>query len=310
MRIRFIKTTESDLENILSLWNDGEVMKYVGFPEGLHMTLDKLKVWLERVNAKKDTLHYSIYSKDTYFGETYYSLNENEEVASLDIKLKKAARGKNIAYQALSFCIDQLFLNTNALRAKVDPSMENDKAIRLYKRLGFQEIRLVTYEGKNHVYMEVKKEQWHKYRINQLRLEDVNFDNFIEVIFLSVKENQINFIASNAISLAQSKYQEECIPKAIYVGSNLVGFLMYCVDRDDHDFWIYRFMIDQKYQGMGYGLKAMEIIITFIKKISTKPMLKISFAKDNEIAKNLYEACGFQSTGITQDHEIVYELKW
>ncbi|NLC94884.1 MAG: hypothetical protein GX676_04250 [Bacilli bacterium] len=32
------ETTEEDLDNIMTLWNNGEVMKYVGFPEGLGIT--------------------------------------------------------------------------------------------------------------------------------------------------------------------------------------------------------------------------------------------------------------------------------
>ena len=39
------ETTKNDLDNILALWNDGEVMKYVGFPNGLGETMENLIRW-------------------------------------------------------------------------------------------------------------------------------------------------------------------------------------------------------------------------------------------------------------------------
>lgn len=46
--------------------------------------------------------HYSIYLEDgTYCGETFYDVDINTGVASLDIKLSPAARGKGIAFKTI-----------------------------------------------------------------------------------------------------------------------------------------------------------------------------------------------------------------
>lgn len=37
------------------------------------------------------------------------------------------------------------------------------------------------------------------------------------------------------------------------------------MDEDDHEYWIYRLMIDQKYQGLGYGTKTLDKILEIIK---------------------------------------------
>ena len=37
------ETTRDDLLNVQALWADGDVMKFVGFPEGLHETLENLE---------------------------------------------------------------------------------------------------------------------------------------------------------------------------------------------------------------------------------------------------------------------------
>ena len=36
--IEIRETTEKDLKNVQRLWADGDVMRFVGFPDGLHQT--------------------------------------------------------------------------------------------------------------------------------------------------------------------------------------------------------------------------------------------------------------------------------
>lgn len=60
-------------------------------------------------------------------------------------------------------------------------------------------------------------------------------------------DDQQGFVASNMLSLAQAKVQDECVPLAIYDDDAMVGFVMYAKDRTDHQHWIYRLMIDQRF---------------------------------------------------------------
>jgi diamine N-acetyltransferase len=60
-----------------------------------------------------------------------------------------------------------------------------------------------------------------------IKLKDIDADNFWEVIKLSVAEHQKGFVATNTLSIAQSKVQLECIPLAVYEDETLVGFVMY-----------------------------------------------------------------------------------
>ena len=130
-----------------------------------------------------------------------------------------------------------------------------------------------------------------------VELKDITLENFWEVIGLRVRDDQSTFVASNAVSIAQSKVMPECIPQAIYNDSVLVGFLMYCIDRIDNNYWVYRLMIDERYQGKGYGKEAMEIIIEKIKKDKSKTRILTSAEPENIIAKELYKKLGFKLTG-------------
>lgn len=72
---------------------------------------------------------------------------------------------------------------------------------------------------------------------------------------------------------------------------------------------IWRFMIDKKYQNKGYGKKAFEIALDFIKKFpnGAAEYITLSYEPNNKVAKELYESFGFEehfSEYIQEDDEI------
>ena len=143
-----------------------------------------------------------------------------------------------------------------------------------------------------------------------LKLIDIDSENFWEIIKLKVTKQQEEFVASNTFSIAQSKVQPECIPMAIYNDETPIDFLMYCMDSIDKEYWIYRIMIDIKYQSSGYGRKAMELLINRIKEDKEHHVIYISFEPENEWTKTLYESIGFIPDGRIVEGEIVYKLEF
>ncbi len=143
-----------------------------------------------------------------------------------------------------------------------------------------------------------------------LKLMDIDSENFWDIIKLKVTKQQEEFVASNTFSIAQSKVQPECIPLAIYNDETPIGFLMYCMDSIDKEYWIYRLMIDTKHQSKGYGRKAMELLINRIKEDKEHHVIYLSFEPENELAKSLYESMGFIPDGRIVEGEIVYKLEY
>ena len=78
----------------------------------------------------------------------------------MDIKLFGFARGKGIAAKARSYAIEQAFEN-GAEKVWVDPNPNNEKALALYKRLGFVQKPRPEYLAEDEniasVYMEKQK---------------------------------------------------------------------------------------------------------------------------------------------------------
>jgi len=161
-----IKLTElRDLMNVQRLWATPEVMHFVGFPEGLHESMEDLEQdWLPWVQNPPNRQHYSIYDGTAYCGEAFYDVDDLG-YASMDIKLLPETGGKGIGALGLSHALDQAFLIGGARIAWVDPSPENRKALNLYQRLRFREtIRPDHLEdlGCPYVYLEVNRDDWLK----------------------------------------------------------------------------------------------------------------------------------------------------
>lgn len=164
-RIIIKETSKEDLLNIMSLWNNGEVMSFVGYPLGIGMTLPKLIEWLPWAISKPNRCHYSIYHDEIrYCGETFYNVDDIYQMAALDIKLIPEAQGKGIAEYALRFAIEQAFLQGNAKRVYVDPHPDNIKAWKLYRKLGLLSKPRPKYLDPWDTYLELTKEDWENNR--------------------------------------------------------------------------------------------------------------------------------------------------
>lgn len=123
-----------------------------------------------------------------------------------------------------------------------------------------------------------------------------NADNWLDLINLKVKDNQIDFIESNCLSIAESKFITQWMPCGIYMDKKLIGFSMYGL-LDDARVWLDRFMIDYNFQGQGYGKKSLIYLIEHIKKQYNCNEIYLSIFENNKLAINLYKSIGFSFNG-------------
>jgi diamine N-acetyltransferase len=145
----------------------------------------------------------------------------------------------------------------------------------------------------------------------QVTLADVTEDNWEEVVGLKLKKNQRRFVASNAYSLAESKFNKYCHPRAIYYKNKVVGFIMYeSMDEEakPYEYFVYRFMVKRKYQGKGIGQQAMMLAIEEIKANENCKTITICYASENKRAKKLYRSCGFEEIGLDEDGQMIAKI--
>lgn len=150
--------------------------------------------------------------------------------------------------------------------------------------------------------------------MKKVKLANVTEDNWEDVCDLELSEEQEDLVASNAYSIAESKFNPYCHPRAIYAGKKLVGFIMYeSLEEDDepHQYSIYRFMIDEKHQGKGYGRAAMKHTLKEIRKRDSKlEKILICYLPENEVSKKFYASFGFEEVGLDEDGEMIAELRF
>lgn len=132
------KTEHEDLEKLLTLWNDGRVMKWVNFPEGLGYDIGHMENWFNWVKQSEGTNHFVLYHENEFCGETFYAKDEIGR-AGLDIKLFPEYQKKGLAYEAFQSLIKHCFAKEeNIIELWVEPATTNEHAIKLYEKCGFK----------------------------------------------------------------------------------------------------------------------------------------------------------------------------
>jgi diamine N-acetyltransferase len=148
-----------------------------------------------------------------------------------------------------------------------------------------------------------------------ISLKSVTRENWEEALSLKVNETQNGFVPSVAVSLAKVYIKPdgenvEYIPFAIYDNEKMVGFIMHAyVENTTNMYWINGFIIDEMYQGKGYGRAALAEMVRWIKnRFSNCKEIRLTVYKDNQVACTLYKSFGFLPTGDVYGEEDVWFL--
>ncbi|HHP0970900.1 TPA: GNAT family N-acetyltransferase [Bacillus anthracis] len=137
--------------------------------------------------------------------------------------------------------------------------------------------------------------------MNKIYLKAIDKNNWEETIKLSVKEEQQTFIASNLYSIAEVQFLDNFYAKGIYLEEKMVGFTMFGIDPEDNNYWIYRLMIDENFQGKGIGKQAIYLVIDEIRRNNNANFsrIMIGYAPENLTAKFAYKKAGFIETELS-----------
>lgn len=149
-----------------------------------------------------------------------------------------------------------------------------------------------------------------------LSLREITGDNYFQVLELKISPEQeaAKFVSPVVRSLADAwYYREEGItyPKAIYAKEDLVGFIMYDLDPEEQQVFIWRFLIDQAFQGRGYGRQTIEAVVEMAKQQTQMTKVVADYVDGNEPMKKILLDLGFEETGFNQEineHIMVYQL--
>jgi diamine N-acetyltransferase len=131
---------------------------------------------------------------------------------------------------------------------------------------------------------------------------------------LSVSPIQEQFVASVADSLVEAVEDPggRAIHWAIYAEDTPVGFVMISDEVDGPDYiaqYLWRLLIDQRYQGRGYGAAALDLIVEYFRDRPGVRVMWTSCGEGEGGPLGFYERYGFEQTGDRVfDDEILLRL--
>lgn len=149
-----------------------------------------------------------------------------------------------------------------------------------------------------------------------MSLREVNEDNRAAVEALAVTAEQSKYVGSVTQSLQDAKDYPETMPwyRAIYADDEPVGFVLLADGVTDDDptllgpYFLWRLLIDQRFQGRGYGKAALDLIVDYVRTRPDARVLLTSHTVGPASPVDFYLRYGFRRTGEFHEGEPVLEL--
>lgn len=134
-------------------------------------------------------------------------------------------------------------------------------------------------------------------RESSVTLREITKETVKAILSLDVASHQQAFVATNAVSIAQAYFEEKAWFRAIYADETPVGFLMLYDDVETAEYFLWRFMIDARYQGLGFGRQAMGLLFAHVRSRPGATELYVSHAEGDGDPGGFYRKLGFGYTG-------------
>ena len=149
----------------------------------------------------------------------------------------------------------------------------------------------------------------------KITFAEISKDNVNPIVRMNPGVVGERMVATNGISIAQGTYSKNAWFRAVMANDTPVGFVMLFDPTLDLDaaktqdealdsLYIWRFMIEFKHQGKGYGEQVMKLIIERAKSMPTIRSVSLSYVLSDGNAKPFYERMGFRKTGKVTDGEM------
>jgi diamine N-acetyltransferase len=139
-------------------------------------------------------------------------------------------------------------------------------------------------------------------------LREISGETVRTICRLDVNEEQKHFVAPNAVSIAEAYFEPKAWFRAIFADEIPVGFVMVYDDPDGPEYFLWRYMIDARFQKLGFGKRAMDLLIEHIRTRPGAHELKLSCHPGEDGPEPFYRKYGFTLTGEWLGDEAVMRI--
>ncbi len=125
----------------------------------------------------------------------------------------------------------------------------------------------------------------------------------------TLSDTHKKMVAPNAVSIAEAYFEKCAWFRAIYADDTPVGFLMLYDNPDKAEYFLWRMMTAAQYHGMGFGKKAMLLLIDRVRTRPNAKILETSCVPGEGSPEGFYLNLGFKNTGKWDETEMILRLE-
>jgi diamine N-acetyltransferase len=134
-------------------------------------------------------------------------------------------------------------------------------------------------------------------RDSTVSLREITKSTVRTICRLRVGTEQEGYVANNAVSIAEAHFEPRAWFRGIYADDTPIGFVMLLDDPYAPLYYLWRFMVDARYQGLGFGHAAMEQVIEYVRTRPGAEEFTLSYVPGEHEPRNFYARLGFVETG-------------
>lgn len=142
-----------------------------------------------------------------------------------------------------------------------------------------------------------------------ISLREVTKETVRQIVQLEVAPAQRRFVATNGMSIAEAHFSPDSAWfRAVYADETPVGFVMLEDEPEKQQYYLWRFMMDARFQRLGLGRRALEAVISHVRTRPGATQLLLSCVPGEGSPCPFYERMGFVYTGAEEHGELVMRL--
>lgn len=135
-------------------------------------------------------------------------------------------------------------------------------------------------------------------------LREITRETVRAVCAVEVAPAQRRFVAPTAVSIAEAHFAPEAWFRAIYAGEEPAGFVMLSVKPEVPEYFLWRFLVGERFQGRGIGSAALRLVLEQARAFGAHELFT-SYVPGEGSPGPFYEKHGFAPDGRVDDGEIV-----